>query len=297
MSVAVVTDSTSYLPAGAAVSFGIRVVPLHVTVGSADHLDGVSLSPADLAAAMTGRVRVSTSRASVAELAGAYRSALDAGASAVVAVHLSRQLSGTWEAARLAAEELGGRRVVRIVDSKSAAMGLGFAVLAAAAAARDGAPAAEVEKVAVTTAERAHTFFSVDTLEHLRRGGRIGAAAALLGTALAVKPLLHVKDGRIEPLEKVRTGSKVIVRLAELAARAAGGGPCSVAVHHLAAFGAAERLAERLRQRVSRMVECVTCELGAVLGAHTGPGALGVVVLPTDGSALLSGAGVQTTGA
>ena len=280
MSVAVVTDSTSYLPVGAAVSLGIRVVPLHVIVGSASHLDGVSLSPADLAAAMTKRVRVSTSRASVAELAATYRSAMEAGASAVVAVHLSRQLSGTWEAARLAAEELGGQRVVRIVDSKSAAMGLGFAVLAAATAARNGASAAEVEQVAVATAERSRTFFSVDTLEHLRRGGRIGAAAALLGTALAVKPLLHVHEGRIAPLEKVRTGSKAISRLAELAAQVAGTGPCRVAVHHLAAPAPAERLAERLRQRLPGLVECVTCELGAVLGAHTGPGALGVVVLP-----------------
>ena len=281
MSVAVVTDSTSYLPAGAAVSLGVRVVPLHVMVGPASHLDGVSLSPADLAAAMARRVPVSTSGASVAELAAAYRSALDAGSSAVVAVHLSRQLSSTWEAARLAADELGGPDVVRIVDSESVAMGLGFAVLDAATAARDGAPAEEVERVAVSTAARARTFFSVDTLEHLRRGGRIGAAAALLGTALAVKPLLHVAGGRIEPLEKVRTSAKVVARLAELAAQVAGTGPCRVAVHHLAASAPAERLADRLRQRLPELEDCVTCELGAVLGAHTGPGALGVVVLPS----------------
>ena len=282
MSVAVVTDSTSYLPTGAAVALGVRVVPLHVMVGSASHLDGVSLSPADLAAAMSDKVRVSTSRASVAELAAVYRSALEAGASTVVAVHLSRQLSGTWEAARLAAEELGGQRVVRIVDSRTVAMGLGFAVLDAAAAARDGAPAAQVEDIAVATAARSRTYFSVDTLEHLRRGGRIGTAAALLGTALAVKPLLYVADGRIEPLEKVRTTSKAVLRLAELAASSAGPGPCRVAVHHLAAAAQAERLVRRLRQRLPALQDCVTCELGAVLGAHTGPGALGVVVLPAE---------------
>lgn len=280
MSVAVVTDSTSYLPAGAAVTMGIRVVPLHVTVGSASHLDGVSLSPADLAAAMAAKVRVSTSRAGVAELVASYRTALEAGASEVVAVHLSRQLSATWEAARLAAEELGGQRVVRIVDSGSAAMGLGFAVMAAASAAAAGASGAEVEAIAVETAARTSTFFSVDTLEHLRRGGRIGTAAALLGTALAVKPLLHVVDGRIEPLEKVRTGSKAVARLADLAACAAGSRPARVAVHHLAAAARADNLAERLRQRIPRLVDCTTSELGAVLGAHTGPGALGVVVLP-----------------
>lgn len=287
MSVAVVTDSTSYLPAGAAVSLGIRVVPLHVMVGSVSHLDGVSLSPAELAAAMANKVPVSTSRASVAELAAAYRIALESGASQVVAVHISRRLSATWEAARLAAEELGGPRVVRIVDSGSAAMGLGFAVLAAAEAALAGASAASVEEVAVAAASRTRTFFSVDTLEHLRRGGRVSTAAALLGTALAVKPLLHVTDGRIEPLEKVRTSAKAVVRMAELAAgaaRAAGGGPVRAAVHHLAAPKRAEKLAARLRERLD-LIDCVTCELGAVLGAHTGPGALGVVVLPSSAPA------------
>jgi DegV family protein with EDD domain len=282
VAVAVVTDSTSYLPPGAAVSLGVRVVPLHVTVGAASHLDGVSLSPADLAAAMSEKVRVVTSRASVAELAAVYRAALEAGASAVVAVHLSRQLSGTWEAARLAAEELGGPRVVRVVDSRSVAMGLGFAVLSAAVAARDGASAAAVESIAVATAARTRTFFSVATLEHLRRGGRIGTAAALLGTALAVKPLLHVVNGQIEPLEKVRTASKAVLRLAEHAARAAGDGPCQVAVHHLAAPGPADRLVELVRQRLPALTDVVTCELGAVLGAHTGPGALGLVVLPSE---------------
>ncbi len=278
MSVAVVTDSTSYLPAGAAAALGIRVVPLHVLVGSNGHLDGVSLSAAELAAAMSDRIPVSTSRASPAELAAVYRTALAEGASAVVAVHLSRLLSGTWEAARLAAEEVGGPRVVRIVDSRSAAMGLGYAVLAAATAASSGASAAEVEAVAAGVAARTRTFFSVDTLEHLRRGGRISWSASLLGTALAVKPLLHVVDGRIEPLEKVRTASKVIARLAELASVAASDG-CRIAVHHLAAATRAEQLVERLH-RIPGVHEVTMCELGAVLGAHTGPGALGVVVLP-----------------
>lgn len=276
MSVAVVTDSTAYLPDGAATELGIRVVPLHVLVGQQGHLDGVSLGSAELAAAMAERVPVSTSRASPAELAACYRSVLDGGASCVVAVHLSRQLSGTWEAARLAAASLGGQRVVRIVDSRSVAMGLGYAALAAAQAARDGATAADVEAAAVGVAARTRTFFSVDTLEHLRRGGRISWSASLLGTALAVKPLLHVVDGRIEPLEKVRTTAKVITRLAALVAES---GKCRVAVHHLAAAPRADRLVQRLLQ-IPDVTDIVTCELGAVLGAHTGPGALGVVVLP-----------------
>ncbi|HEY0641312.1 MAG TPA: DegV family protein [Pseudonocardiaceae bacterium] len=280
MTVAVVTDSTSYLPARAAADLGIRVVPLHVRVGSQTHRDGVTLGAAELAEAMGRKIPVSTSRAGPAELAAAYRAALDEGATAVVAVHLSRKLSGTWEAARLAAEELGGPRIVRVVDSRSAAMGLGYAALAAAVAARDGASAADVEEVAAAIAARTRTFFSVDTLEHLRRGGRIGRSAALLGTALAVKPLLHVVDGRIEPLEKVRTAAKAVARLADLAVEAAGTAPCRVAVHHLAAPNRADQLVTRIREVVPRARDIVLAELGAVLGAHTGPGALGVVILP-----------------
>jgi DegV family protein with EDD domain len=281
--VAVVTDSTAYLPGAAAAELGVRVIPLHVHLGGVDYLDGIDLGPAELAAAMTAHVPVSTSRPSPAEIAAVYRQALDAGAAAVLGVHLSRDLSATWEAARLAAEELGGPRVVRIVDSRSVAMGLGFAVLAAARAARAGDRLDAVERVAVAAAARTRMFFSVPTLEYLRRGGRIGPATALVGTALAVKPVLHVADGRIAPMEKVRTSSRALARLVELAAQAvqaSGGGTASIAVHHLAAPERAAELASRLRQRLPRLTECVTCELGAVLGAHTGPGAFGVVVSP-----------------
>lgn len=280
MPVAVVTDSTAYLPEAAAARLGIRVIPLHVNLGGTSYLDGVDLGPSELAKAMAAHTSVSTSRATPTEIGDAYRAALSAGADGVVGVHLSRELSGTWEAARLAAESLGGAGVARVVDSRSAAMGLGFAVLAAAVAAGDGASLAEVEHVAVTTAARTKTFFSVPTLEYLRRGGRIGATAALVGTALAVKPVLHVADGQIVPLEKVRTSSRALARLVELAAQVAGDVPASVAVHHLAAPERAAALTSRLQQRLPRLTECVTCELGAVLGAHTGPGVFGVVVLP-----------------
>lgn len=280
MPVAVVTDSTAYLPESVAEELGVRVIPLHVNLGGHGYLDGVDLGPSELAAAMAAHVRVTTSRATPTEIAAVYRDALNAGAEAVLGVHLSRQLSATWEAARLAAEGLGGSRVVRIVDSRSAAMGLGFAVMAAARVAKAGEPLDEVERVAVAAAARTRMFFSVPTLEYLRRGGRIGAAAALFGTALAVKPVLHVADGKIVPLEKVRTSSRALSRLVELAAQAAGEAPVSVAVHHLAAPERAAELTGRLRQRLPRLTGIVTCELGAVLGAHTGPGVFGVVVSP-----------------
>ncbi|WP_156757752.1 DegV family protein [Actinokineospora pegani] len=279
MPFAVVTDSTAYLPEGFADRHAVRVVPLTVDVAGEQRRDGIDLGPAELAAALGQHKRVTTSRPSPEEFIAVYRSLLDAGAEGVLSVHLSRELSGTWESARLAAEEVGSG-LVRVVDSRTTVMGLGFAALRAAAAAAEGASGAEIEAVAVEAAANTRSFFVVETLEHLRRGGRIGAAAALLGTALAVKPVLHVDDGRIVPLEKVRTHSRAVTRLVDLAVAAAGTRPVQLAVHHLAAPDRAAELANRLDERLPRSSGCVVSELGAVIGAHTGPGVLGVVVCP-----------------
>jgi DegV family protein with EDD domain len=276
--VVVVTDSTAYLPDGLADELSVRVVPLQVVLGGRSGAEGSEVTPDQVASALSAWVPVSTSRPTPAEFAAVYRDALAGGASGVVSLHLSRELSGTWDSARLAAAEVGAD-TVRVVDSRSAAMGLGFAVLAAAEAAAAGAGPEEVYAAAVGTAERTTTLFYVDTLEHLRRGGRIGAAQALLGTALSVKPILHVREGRIVPLEKVRTVSKGVARLEALAVAAAGDGPADVAVHHLAAAERASLLAERLRARLPRVRKFYASEVGAVVGAHVGPGVLGVVVV------------------
>lgn len=279
MSVAVVTDSTAYLPEGFAERRSVTVVPLHAMVDGAGGLDGVDFGPGELVNALAEHRLVTTSRPTPAELAAAYEKVLSSGAQSVVSVHLSRDLSGTWEAARLAAEEVGVERV-RVVDSRSTAMGLGFAALSAASAAAAGATPAEVERVATDTASRTRTFFCLQTLEYLRLGGRIGAAQALLGTALAVKPLLHVSAGRIEPLEKVRTTSRAVSRLVELAVEAAGEGPVALAVHHLGTPERAAELATQLAEKLPHSAGCLVSELGAVIGAHTGTGVLGVVILP-----------------
>ena len=169
------------------------------------------------------------------------------GADRLVSIHLSAELSSTWDAARLAAAQVG-EHLVTVVDSRSAAMGMRLRGArrrpAAAAGARTPTTVAEVAR---DTAAATRTFFVVDTLEHLRRGGRIGSAAALLGTALAVKPVLHVRDGRVVPLEKVRTSARAVNRLVQHAVETADDGPVSVAVHHLAAPERAERLAAELR--------------------------------------------------
>jgi fatty acid kinase fatty acid binding subunit len=276
--VAVVTDSTAYLPDGVAGPLGVTVVPLQVAIGGVSGTEGDEVTPADVARALAQRMPVTTSRPTPTDFATAYRAVLR-GASAVVSVHISSELSGTWDSARLAGEECGGDHVVRVVDSRTAAMGLGFAVIAAAAAARDGGTLEQVYAAAVRSVERTTTLFYVDTLEHLRRGGRIGAAQALLGTALSVKPILRVRDGRIVPLEKVRTASKGMARLEALAIQAAGEDPVDVAVHHLAAAERAAMLSERLRARLPRLRELYVSEVGAVVGAHVGPGLLGVAVV------------------
>jgi DegV family protein with EDD domain len=278
--VAVVTDSTAYLPAGVGAARAITVIPLEVRLGERIGREGVDIDSAELSAALTDRnLLVQTSRPAAAEFVACYRRLLDAGADAVVSVHLSRELSGTWESARLAADEVGADRV-RVVDSRAAGMGLGYAVLAASDAASAGASGAAVEAAAADVAARCRMFFSVDTLDRLRRGGRIGTAAALVGMALGVKPLLHVVDGRIVPLEKVRTTARAAQRLVELAVRAAGGGPVDLAVHHLGAAGRAEEVAARLRERVPLAGRLMVSEVGAVIGAHVGPGLLAVVVVP-----------------
>lgn len=290
---AVVTDSTAYLPPGVAARHGIAVVPLHLTIDGEDSLDGVDFTADQLAAALTAprhgvrrRPSITTSRCTPGELQAAYQAALPTTArlgGGVLAVHLSRHLSGTWEAARLASEQLAAVEpdsIVRVVDSHSAAMGLGFPVLAAARAAACGADLDGAYAAAADVAARCRTVLCVDTLEHLRRGGRMGTAAALLGTALSMKPLLHVVDGRIQVLEKVRTSSRALARLADIAVDTAADEPAAVAVHHLGAPDRAAQLVSELTQRIPALTEVYVSQVGAVVGAHLGPGMVGVVVCP-----------------
>lgn len=272
--IAVVTDSTAYFPAGLAESAGIAVVPLQLS-GAVFGDEGIDVSPADVAAALERRRRVTTSRPAPARFVEAYKAIH---ADGIVSVHLSGELSGTVDAARMAAKDVD--IPVRVVDSASAGMGLGFAALAAARAATDGGDIGAVAGAAERVAAATTTLFSLETLEHLRRGGRIGATRALVGTALSVKPILHVADGRIVPLERVRTPTRGVLRLAALAQDAAGDDEVDIAVQHLAARSRAERLVEELRAAPIRIRELYVGEVGAVIGAHVGPGVVGVVVSP-----------------
>ena len=276
--VAIVTDSTAYLPPEALARHRITVVPLAVILGDEVLEEGTEVSARSVATALQRRRPVTTSRPAPEEFAAAYRAAAERGADAVLSLHLSAELSGTYEAACLAAADT--QVPVRVLDTGMVAMALGFPVLAAAATADAGGSVEEAVAAARKRAAETSAHFYVDTLDYLRRGGRIGAAQALLGSALAVKPLLQLADGRIQLREKVRTASRAVARLEEIVADRAADDSVDIAVHHLAAPERAQALAERLRARVPHLVDLHVSEVGAVIGAHTGPGLLGAVVSP-----------------
>ncbi|MDT3397003.1 DegV family protein [Streptomyces sp. B1866] len=277
--VAIVTDSTAYLPQRALERHRITAVPLTVVLGDRALEEGTEVSARSVAQALRKRTSVTTSRPGPEKFAAAYQAAAEAGAAGVVSLHLSAEISGTYDAAVLAARD--ARVPVRVVDSGMVAMALGFCALAAAETADSGGSLDEAVAAAEKRAADTSAYFYVDTLDYLRRGGRIGAAQALLGSALAVKPLLQLDSGRIALREKVRTASKAIARLEEIVVeRAAGPRPVDIAVQHLAAEERAVELAERLRARVPGLAELYVSEVGAVIGAHTGPGLVGAVVSP-----------------
>ena len=281
MPVALVTDSTASLTAETAAERGITVVPLQVVIGGTAYDEGVDdgVSPQMLAEALREWTPVSTSRPNPEAILEVYERLAADGADSIVSVHISAELSGTFESAQLAARRASVP--VTPVDSRQVGMATGFSVLAAADAIAGGADARDAASAARTRAANTTSLFYVDTLEYLRRGGRMGAAAALVGSALAVKPILRVEDGRVGPFEKVRTSARALSRLEELAVEAADDAEVDVAVAHLSSPDRAAQLAERLADRLEKGLEdrpVSLGEIGAVLGAHVGPGMVAVAV-------------------
>ncbi len=281
-SIVVVTDSTASLPPEVAAERGIVVVPLQVVIGAEAYDEGSEeATPERVAAALREFLPVSTSRPAPALFQDVYERVALMGAKQIVSVHLSGEMSGTIESAQLAARDAPVRVVC--VDSRQVGVATGYAALAAADAIGEGRSVEDAAEAARRRAAACSSLFYVDTLEYLRRGGRIGAAAALFGGALAVKPLLQIADGRVASLEKVRTSAKALARLEELAVKAAQGRDVDVCVAHLANPERAGQLAAKLAERLDdelggREVWCG--ELGAVLGAHVGPGMIAACVAP-----------------
>ena len=282
MPVTIVTDSTASLPAELTVEWGIVVVPLQVVIGTEILDEGPDgATPELVATALRERKSVSTSRPGPAALLEVYERAARDGATEIVSIHLSGEMSGTFESAQLAARDASVPVVA--VDTRQVGFATGLAAVTAAEVVARGGGAAEAAHAARARAAASSSLFYVDTLEYLRRGGRIGAAAALVGGALAVKPLLQIEDGRVSSLERVRTSTRALDRLEELAAQRAGARPVDVWVAHLANPERAGRLAEGLSHRLEANLEGreIRCgELGAVLGAHVGPGMIAVCVAP-----------------
>ena len=283
--VQLVTDTTACLPAALAEQAGVVVVPLHVTVSGRGTVEARETSPGEVAEILArGKQRVSTSRPSPGEFVEVYRAlAARTGCTDVVSVHLSSAVSGTVEAAEAAREELRGELAVEVVDSRVLGMAMGYAVCAGAKAASSGWEPGAVADLVRAHAAASRTWFYVDTLEHLRRGGRIGRAAALVGSALAIKPLLTLRDGEVHPADRVRTRAKALARLVDHVVEAVDearedGLPVRLAVHQLAAPEAADQLAATLEERTGLSPDVT--ELDPVVSVHTGPGTLGVAVAP-----------------
>jgi DegV family protein with EDD domain len=273
--VAIVTDSTASIPAEIAAKLDITVVPLIVRLGDREHEES-DVAPDEVLDALVRKVPVSTSPPEPPAFFWAYQYAMAAGAETIISIHISEKLSKTCDAARLAAEQLP--IPVHVVDARSIAMAVGYTAVAAAEAAHAGADLREIASVVEHRRSNSTPLFYVDTLEYLRRGGRIGKAAALLGTALELKPLLTVDEGLIAPLTRVRKAERAINRLEELALEWAGDRPVDVAVHHVGAADGADALARRLQGRFPSVGSWCVNPVSWVLGVHSGPGMLGVVV-------------------
>lgn len=272
MPVIVVTDASARLPADLTAEWGIRVVPLHILLDGADLRDGVDDIPDDIY-----QLEATTAAATPAELADAYQRALaDSGGDGVVAVHISSALSGTCRAAERTAADLDPS--VRIVDSRSAAMGTGFVALAAARAATAGADVAAVAAAAEAAVTRGHAFIVVHRLDNLRRSGRIGGAAAWLGTALALKPLLRIDDGKLVLAQRVRTVGHATETMIDRVCEAVGDGAAELAVHHVNNPDGADAVAAALRRRLPACAQPIITPLGPVLALHVGAGAVAVCV-------------------
>ena len=278
----VVTDSTSSLPPEVAEERGIVVVPLQVVIGATVYDEGPDGATPEMVAEALKEFRpVSTSRPSPAHLAEVYAEVAAEGASEILSIHLSSDMSGTHESALLAARE--APVPVTVVDSRQVGVATGYAALTAADVLDAGGSVAEAADAARARAAASTALFYVDTLEYLRRGGRIGAAAALLGGALSVKPLLRIEDGRVVNLDRVRTSARALSRMEDLVVEAAGDREVDLCVSHLANPDRAADLAARLGERLAANLDGreVWCgELGAVLGAHVGPGMVAACVAP-----------------
>jgi DegV family protein with EDD domain len=280
--VAVVTDTTQYLPADVVAQHDLHLVSLYVRWGAELERE---LEMPDFQAfydrLRTAKELPTTSQPSIGDFIEVFEPLLAAG-NDVLSLHISAGISGTYDSALQAKaqlEEQGHAGRIEVLDSASACGGMGFVAMAAAAKARAGGGLTEVAAHAQAAREQIKVWFAVDTLEYLRRGGRIGAAQAWIGGALKIKPILSI-ESEITPIERVRTSGKAFERMVDYMRSRASDGADAWMVQHIQAPDQAERLVERGREIFGTEPICVS-EVGPVIGAHVGPGLLGVGGLPS----------------
>jgi DegV family protein with EDD domain len=278
--VAVITDSTAYIPDALVKAHSITVVPQVLIWGEETFRDGVDIMPEDFYKRLgSAKVMPTTSQVAIVDMKAAFEKLLESGYD-VLGVFISAKLSGTMQSALQAREMLPkAADKIRLVDSTSTSMAMGFQILTVARAAQEGASMAECQKLAEKAREHTGVYFVVDTLEFLRRGGRIGGAQALLGSALNIKPILELRDGRIESIEKVRTKGKALDRMVELVAQRVGGRtPVRLATLHANAETEARAALETASLQL-QPIETVFASVSPVIGTHAGPGTVGLAFM------------------
>jgi fatty acid kinase fatty acid binding subunit len=278
--VAFVTDSTAYIPKEIREKYPITVVPQVVIWEGVTYEDDVTMTPDQFYTRLrTAKVMPKTSQVSVVNMHKAFSSLLEQGYE-VLGMFISAKLSGTFQSAIIGRDQLAsGKEKVELVDTETTAMGMGFQVLTTARAAQDGASFAECKALAEKT--RAHTgvFLTVETLEFLHRGGRIGGAQRFLGTALNLKPILEITGGQIEPVERVRTRGKALDRVVEIVAeKCAGKSPIRIATLHADSPDDAKLMLEKITPLINP-VESVFAAVSPAVGAHAGPGTVGLAYM------------------
>jgi DegV family protein with EDD domain len=276
VTVGIVTDSTAYLPEAVAQRLGIEVVAVQVISGGVTYDEVGGISVTEVAKALRANKRVTTSRPTPDRFIATYEKLRDSGCDSIVSAHLSSGLSGTYESAVIASKRMDIE--VQVIDSHAIAMMLGFAVESGAAIAQAGGSTADVVATIKRRCAAGSIIFYVDSLEFLERGGRISPLRSKVGSALSVKPLLHMINGKVEQKELVRTSAKALERLVEISSAAARI-PSDIAVHHVAAESRANQVAQDLCE-ILGIPEVTVTQAGAVVGAHVGPGAIAVVVSP-----------------
>lgn len=278
--IALVTDSTAWLPKELLAQYNITVAPQILIWGEQILNDGVDIQPQEFYARIkTSKVMPTTSQVSIVTMQTIFSGLLEKGFEAL-GIFISSKLSGTIQSAMQGREALGaGQDKVHVLDSQSTAMAMGFQVLAAARAVADGASVADAKAVAEKAREHSGVYFAVDTLEFLHRGGRIGGAQRFIGTALNMKPVLALVDGRVEAVERIRTKSKAIDRVFELVAeKAKGQSPIHLASLHANAPEEARALLDRASKELGA-TESIFTEVSPVVGNHAGPGTVGLAYM------------------